>query len=133
MVQTDHVIGWNTGWRMRYDYLTSHPSYSVPMLLPAAAWLALYVMLWDEPCTMLFYKALTLAPLLIWLAMALLRALSWYGLRLGRSALDSSLPPGWSAARAEWEMAWKPVIGFVTLILIFFAVIAIVIAREQTA
>lgn len=131
MVQNDVLIGWNTSAQVRYDYLTSHPSYSVPMLLPAAGWLLLYAMLWDEPCSLLFFKALTLAPLLIWLGMALLRALSWYVLRLGRADLERRLPEGWSPARAEWEMAWKPVLGFVGLVLSFLGVVALVIAREQ--
>lgn len=131
VMQAGPAIAWNSGWQVRYDYLTSHPSYSVPMLMPAAAWLMLFVMLRDEPCSMLYFKAMTLAPLLIWLAMALLRAVSWYGLRLGRDRIDSQLPEGWSAARAEWEMAWKPVLGFVGLVLAFLAVVAAVIAREQ--
>jgi hypothetical protein len=131
-VQSDALVAWNSRWQVSYAYLTSHPSYSVPMLLPAAAWLALYVMLWDEPCSLLFFKALTLGPLLIWLAMALLRALSWYGLRLGRAELDSQLPEGWSQAKAEWEMAWKPVLGFVGLMLAFLAILGLIIAREQT-
>jgi hypothetical protein len=133
MVQNEVIIGWNSSWKVRYDYLTSHPSYSIPMLLPAAAWFALFVMLWDEPCSMLFFKGLTLAPILIWVAMGLLRAISWYVLRLGRAELESTLPPQWTPARAEWEMAWKPVIGFVVLILLFLAVIAMVIAREQAS
>jgi hypothetical protein len=130
-VQTDVMVGWNPGWQVQYAYLTSHPSYSVPMLMPAAAWLALYVMLWDEPCSLLFFKALTLVPILIWLAMGLLRAISWYILRLGRAELESQLPPGWSPWRAEWEMAWKPVLGFVGLVLSFLAIVAVIIAREQ--
>jgi hypothetical protein len=130
-VQNDVMVGWNTGWQVQYAYLTSHPSYSVPMLMPAAAWLALYVMLWDEPCSLLFFKALTLVPIIVWLAMAVLRAVSWYVLRLGRAELDSKLPPGWSPARAEWEMAWKPALGLVGLVLSFLAIIAVVIAREQ--
>lgn len=131
-IQAGPVVAWNTRWRVEYAYLTSHPSYSLPMAMPGVAWLALYVMLWGEPCSLLFFKALTLVPLIIWLAMAGLRALSWYGLRLGRASLESRLPEGWSAGRAEWEMAWRPVLMFVVMMVSFLVVVGLVIAREQS-
>jgi hypothetical protein len=104
----------NPMWSVEYVYLTSHPSYALLLLLTLPIPL---MMVWaskDGGCSLLYYRAAGWAGIGVIAAMALARVAAWYVLRLGRAGLPPP-PAGVSAARAEWEIAWKPVLVLVVM------------------
>jgi len=109
--------------RVDYEYLTSHPSYALLLLLtvplPLSMW---YFSLGEGDST--FYSRITgLVGLVVIAALALARVLAWYVFRFGRDKLDDDLSTtGHSPARIAWEIAWKPVL---MLIVMCYAIVCI--------
>ncbi len=108
--------------RVRYAVLSSHPSYALVHLLTAPLPLVGVLALAERNCGVSFFPLFGAAAFALLAALVLLRLVSWHGLRLGRDAIEANLPPGWSARRLEWELAWRPMLTTVILIGSFIVV-----------
>ncbi len=127
----DLVVG-NRMWTVRYNYLTNHPSY-VLILLPVL-WVPLAMILFTDGfgCTYFYNRMLGWSAIWIAAGLAAARLISWYVLRLGRKALAHKGDSRVSSARAEWEIAWKPVLMLVVMMhAIVFVPVGIMFWNEQ--
>lgn len=107
----------NRRWAVGYTYLTSHPSYSLLLLLtlPIPA-----VMVWateNQGGETFYLRTAGWAGLAVIAAMVAIRLIAWYVLRIGRSELDQDLAEsGQTLRRVAWEVAWKPLVMLLVLI-----------------
>ncbi|BCW90249.1 hypothetical protein sos41_34170 [Alphaproteobacteria bacterium SO-S41] len=124
----------NRRWTVSYEYLTSHPSY-ILLLLPVL-WLPL-LMIWateGQGCSLFYNRLFGWAMLGVAGALALSRLVAWYVLRRGRRQFDTVRNNTVSAARAGWEIAWKPILMLMVMIhVIVFAPIGIMFWNEHRA
>lgn len=108
------VLVANRRARVTYEYLSSHPSYALLLLLTLPIPLAMWYFSLDEGDGTFYWRATGLVGMAILALMALARVLAWYVFRFGRTTLDSALAgTGPSTARIGWEIAWKPVLMLV--------------------
>ena len=99
-----------------YDYLTSHPSYALLLLITAPIPATMVLMTINHGDSTFYWRATGIVGLIILALMALARLLAWYVFRFGRSQL------GDRSARLGWEIAWKPVL---MLIVMMYAIVCI--------
>lgn len=105
--------------RVDYDYLTSHPSYALLLLLAAPLPLSMWYFTRGEGDSTFYWRITGIVGLVIIAVMAMARVLAWYVFRFGRSRLDGV------TARAAWEIAWKPVL---MLVVMCYAIVCIPLA-----
>lgn len=111
------VYGGNRAWRVEYDYLTSHPSYSLLLFLTAPIPVVMVWMTANHGDNTFYWQVAGYVGIIILSLMALARLFTWYVLRLGRRQIDSrAADQGMSARRLGWEMGWKPVLMLMVLI-----------------
>lgn len=101
--------------RIRYEILSSHPSYAFVNLLILPIPLA-GVISRSEGCSTSFFQLFGYATIALIALLIILRIVSWYGLRTGRAALASGAPEGMTPAEIEWALAWQPMIAMLTLV-----------------
>jgi hypothetical protein len=110
------VVG-NRRWAVEYDYLTSHPSYSLLLFLTAPIPAVMVWMTDNHGDNTFYWRVAGFVGLIILALMALARLLSWYVFRLGRREIDAHAAQGGiSVRKLGWEMAWKPVLMLALLI-----------------
>lgn len=111
------VFGGNRAWSVRFNYLTSHPSYILLSLLTAPIPV---VMLWateNQGGNSFYFRVAGTVGLCVLGVMTVARLLAWYVLRLGRRQLAVQAAGfRMSEARLSWEVAWKPVLMLVVMI-----------------
>lgn len=111
------IFGGNRAWTTSYDYLTSHPSYSLLLLLTAPIPLTMYLMTANHGDSTFYWRVAGIVGLIILALMAVARLLAWYVFRFGRRKLDSQADAhGMSQARLGWEIAWKPVLMLMVMV-----------------
>lgn len=110
------VYGGNRQWTTSYDYLTSHPSYALLLLITAPIPATMVLMTINHGDSTFYWRAAGIVGLIILALMALARLLAWYVFRFGRKQL------GDRSARLGWEIAWKPVL---MLIVMMYAIVCI--------
>ncbi len=111
------VFGGNRQWTTSYDYLTSHPSYSLLLLLTAPIPLTMVLMTANHGDSTFYWRVAGIVGLVILALMALARLLAWYVLRFGRRQLDNQADArGMSQRRLGWEIAWKPVLMLMVMV-----------------
>ena len=110
------VYSGNRQWTTSYDYLTSHPSYALLLLITAPIPATMVLMTINHGDSTFYWRATGIVGLIILALMALARLLAWYVFRFGRSQL------GDRSARLGWEIAWKPVL---MLIVMMYAIVCI--------
>lgn len=115
----DVMVG-NRRARVEYDYLTSHPSYALLLLLTVPLPLSFWYFSRNEGDSTFYWRITGIVGLVIIAAMALARVLAWYVFRFGRKRLDDDVAP-----RTAWEIAWKPVL---MLIVMCYAIVCIPLA-----
>jgi hypothetical protein len=111
-----HVPVPMTGATVTYDVLSSHPSFALIHVLTFPLPLIALIGGLDGTCNMQFFWLFGVVGLVTLAGIAVLRVLVWYVLRRGRAEIEASVPPGWTFARLEWEMAWRPVLATLGLI-----------------
>jgi len=109
----------NNQARVSYDYLTSHPSYALLLLLTAPIPATMVLATRHQGDSTFYFRAAGIAGLVIIALMAVARLLAWYVFRFGRSQLTTVSP------RVAWEIAWKPVL---MLVVVCYAIPGIPIA-----
>jgi hypothetical protein len=82
------VMAGNRAWKVNYDYLTSHPSYSLLLLLTAPIPAVMVLMTINHGDTF-YWRVAGIVGLIILALMALVRVLAWYVFRFGRRRLDA--------------------------------------------
>lgn len=111
------VYGGNRAWSVQYNYLTSHPSYILLLLLIAPIPV---VMLWateNQGGNSFYFRVAGTVGLCVLGMMAVARLLTWYVFRLGRRQLAvQAQGMHMSEAKLSWEVAWKPVLMLVLMI-----------------
>ena len=111
------IFGGNRAWTTSYDYLTSHPSYSLLLLLTAPIPATMFLMTANHGDSTFYWRVSGIVGLIILALMALARLLAWYVFRFGRRKLDSQADAhGMSQARLGWEIAWKPVLMLMVMV-----------------
>jgi hypothetical protein len=105
--------------RVNYEYLTSHPSYALLLLLTVPLPLSMWYFSRNEGDSTFYWRITGIVGLIVIAAMALARVFAWYVFRFGRRRLDGV------TARAAWEIAWKPVL---MLIVMCYAIVCIPLA-----
>lgn len=111
----------NRRWTTTYDYLTSHPSYSLLLLLTAPIPAVMLAATTNHGDNTFSWRATGIVGLTIPALMALARVLAWYVFRFGRRQVDDqAAEKGMSQRKLAWEIAWKPVL------MLMFMVYAIV-------
>ncbi len=113
------VLVANNRARVTYDYLTSHPSYALLLLLTLPLPLSFWYFSRGEGDSTFYWRITGIAGMVIIAGMAVARVLAWYAFRFGRQRLASVSP------RAAWEIAWKPVL---MLIVVCYAIVCIPLA-----
>jgi len=108
-------------WRVEYDYLTSHPSYALLLLLTAPIPAVMVAMTANHGDATFYWRVAGIVGLIVLALMALTRALAWYVFRFGRRRLANQVK-GISQRRLGWEIAWKPVL---MLIVMVYAIVCI--------
>ena len=117
------VLVANRRARVGYEYLTSHPSYALLLLLTAPIPLSMWFFSRNEGDSTFYWRITGIVGLLIIAAMAVARVLAWYVFRFGRRTLDATTSgAGYSSARVGWEIAWKPVL---MLVVACYAIVSI--------
>lgn len=111
------VVAGNRQWTAHYDYLTSHPSYALLLLLTAPIPAVMVMATTNHGDSTFYWRVAGVAGLVILALMALARVLAWYVFRFGRRELDQTSQP-----RLGWEIAWKPVL---MLVVLMYAIVAI--------
>jgi hypothetical protein len=111
-----HVPVPMTGATVTYDVLSSHPSFALIHVLTFPLPLIALIGGLDGTCNMQFFRLFGVVGLVTLAGIAALRIVTWYVLRRGRAEIEASVPPGWTFARLEWEMAWRPVLATLGLI-----------------
>jgi hypothetical protein len=109
----------NRRTRVEYDYLTSHPSYALLLLLTVPLPLSMWYFSRNEGDSTFYWRITGIVGLVIIGVMAVARVLAWYVFRFGRSRVEHV------SARAAWEIAWKPVL---MLIVMCYAIVCIPLA-----
>lgn len=111
------VYAGNRQWTTSYDYLTSHPSYSLLLLLTAPIPLTMVLMTANHGDSTFYWRVAGIVGLVILALMALARVLAWYVFRFGRRQLDSQADAQrMSQRRLGWEIAWKPVLMLMVMV-----------------
>jgi hypothetical protein len=95
--------------RVSYQYLTSHPSYALLLLLTLPLPLSMWYFSLGEGDSTFYWRITGIVGMVIIAVMALARVLAWYVFRFGRKRLDDV------TARNAWEIAWKPVLMLVVM------------------
>ncbi len=117
------IHGRNRQWATSYDYLTSHPSYSLLLLLTAPIPAVMLAATANHGDSTFYWRAMGIVGLAILALMALARVLAWYVFRSGRSRLDDQVAEtGMSQRMLAWEIAWKPVL---MLVIMVYAIVCI--------
>jgi hypothetical protein len=112
-----HVVVANTQWTTHYKYLSSHPSYSLLLLLTAPIPAVMVAMTTNHGDSTFYWRVAGVVGLIVLAVMALARVLAWYVLRFGRRQLDDqAAAEGMSQRRLGWEIAWKPVLMLMVMI-----------------
>ena len=99
-----------------YPFLTSHPAYSLLLLI--TFWIPFTMVAVTENLggNMLYFRATGSAGLWILAGMAVARFAAWYVFGLGRSNWRAwAAEHGVSTWRLGWEMAWRPTLVLVGL------------------
>jgi hypothetical protein len=102
--------------RVEYEYLTSHPSYALLLLLTVPLPLSMWYFSRNEGDSTFYWRITGIVGLTIIGVMAVARVLAWYVFRFGRRRLEGV------SGRAAWEIAWKPVL---MLIVMCYAIVCI--------
>lgn len=111
------VFGGNRAWRVEYEYLTSHPSYSLLLLLTAPIPAVMVLMTINHGDSTFYWRVAGIVGLIVLALMALARVLSWYVFRFGRREVrEHAAAQGVSERRLGWEMAWKPLLMLIVLV-----------------
>lgn len=111
------IFGGNRQWTTSYDYLTSHPSYSLLLLLTAPIPASMFFATSNHGDSTFYWRVAGIVGLIILALMALARVLAWYVCRFGRAQLgDQAGRKGMSQARLGWEIAWKPVLMLMVMV-----------------
>jgi hypothetical protein len=117
------VYGVNRQWTTSYDYLTSHPSYALLLLITAPIPATMVLMTINHGDSTFYWRVSGVVGLIILALMALARLLAWYVFRFGRSQLGNQADAkGISVRRLGWEIAWKPVL---MLMVVMYAIVCI--------
>ncbi len=117
------VYAGNRQWTTSYHYLTSHPSYSLLVLLTAPIPGAMFMATLNNGDNTFYWRAAGIVGLVVLALMALARLLAWYVFRFGRRTLDNqAAAQGMSQRRLGWEIAWKPILMLMVMI---YAVVGI--------
>lgn len=120
------VLVANKRARVSYQYLSSHPSYALLLLLALPIPLSMWFFSRGEGDSTFYWRITGIVGMAVLGLMALARVFAWYVFRFGRAKLDASLSStGMSPARIGWEIAWKPVL---MLVVFCYAIVAIPIA-----
>lgn len=111
------VVGGNRAWRVEYEYLTSHPSYSLLLLLTAPIPAVMVLMTINHGDSTFYWRVAGVVGLIVLALMALARLLSWYVFRFGRREIDDhAAAQGVSDRKLGWEMAWKPLLMLIVMV-----------------
>lgn len=111
------IYGGNRQWTASYDYLTSHPSYALLLLLTAPIPATMVLMTINHGDSTFYWRVAGIVGLIILALMATARLLAWYVFRFGRSQLgDQAAAKGLSQRRLGWEVAWKPVLMLMVMV-----------------
>jgi hypothetical protein len=105
--------------RVEYEYLTSHPSYALLLLLTLPIPLSMWYFSRNEGDSTFYWRITGIVGMTIIAVMAIARVLAWYVFRFGRRRLSIVSP------RIAWEIAWKPVL---MLIVLSYAIVCIPLA-----
>jgi hypothetical protein len=117
------VYGGNRAWTVQYDYLTSHPSYSLLLLLTAPIPATMVLMTINHGDNTFYWRVAGIVGLIILALMAIARLLSWYVFRFGRREIDAhGDAQGVSQRKLGWEMAWKPLLMLMVMIYGFIGI-----------
>jgi hypothetical protein len=117
------IYGGNRSWTTSYDYLTSHPSYSLLLLITAPIPATMVLMTINRGDSTFYWRVAGIVGLIILALMALARLLAWYVFRFGREHVDDQVESrGMSRRRLGWEIAWKPVL---MLMVMMYAIVCI--------
>jgi hypothetical protein len=111
------VYGGNRAWTTHYNYLTSHPSYALLLLLTAPIPAVMAAMTANQGDSTFYWRVAGIVGLIILALMALARVLAWYVFRFGRRQLDTQIEAhGMSQRKLGWEIAWKPVLMLMVMV-----------------
>jgi hypothetical protein len=117
------IYGGNRSWTTSYDYLTSHPSYALLLLITAPIPATMVLMTINHGDSTFYWRVSGIVGLIILALMALARLLAWYVFRFGRKQVAHQAESrGVSQWRLGWEIAWKPVL---MLIVMMYAIVCI--------
>lgn len=117
------VFATNEPARVKYVYLTSHPSYALLLLITAPIPAVMALATINQGDSTFYWRVTGIVGLIILGCMALARVLAWYVFRFGRRQLDYQLADvPVSARRLGWEIAWKPVL---MLVILMYAIVCI--------
>jgi hypothetical protein len=118
-----NIYGQNRQWTTSYDYLTSHPSYSLLLLLTAPIPAAMFLATANHGDNTFYWRVAGIVGLIILALMALARVLAWYVFRFGRRLVDDqAAEKGMSQRKLAWEIAWKPVLMLMVMV---YAIVSI--------
>lgn len=120
--------------KMRYAFLTNHPSYVLVDVLAVIGPAVLMVMAWNEPCNANRIVLGLRAAVVLWGVIPLLRLVSWFVLGRGRDKLHAILPEDADASRKaalEWRICWMPVLNLWGIYLVIAALAVGIIRWEQ--
>lgn len=107
----------NRRWTTTYDYRTSHPSYSLLLLLTAPIPAVMLAATTNHGDNTFYWRATGIVGLTIPALMALARVLAWYVFRFGRRQVDDqAAEKGMSQRKLAWEIAWKPVLMLMVMV-----------------
>src|SRR4051794_40101629 len=95
--------------RRRTGRQTSHPPYSLLLLLTVPIPLSMWYFSRNEGDSTFYWRITGIVGLTIIAVMALARVLAWYVFRFGKRRLASVSP------RIAWEIAWKPVLMLIVI------------------
>lgn len=117
------VVAGNRSWTAHYVYLTSHPSYTLLLLLTAPIPAVMVLATENNGDSTFYFRVAGFVGLIVLACMAVARLSAWYLFRFGRSALDAqTAAAGVSQRKLGWEIAWKPVLMLMVMI---YATVAI--------
>lgn len=110
------LYGGNRAWRVEYDYLISHPSYSLLLLLTAPIPAVMVLMTINHGDNTFYWRVAGVVGLVVLALMAVARLVSWYVFRIARRDIDAhAAAQGMSPRKLGWEMAWKPLLMLVVM------------------
>lgn len=111
------VFGANRAWRVEYEYLSSHPSYSLLLLLTAPIPAVMVLATINHGDSTFYWRVAGIVGLIVLALMASARLLSWYVFRFGRRVVsEHAAAQGVSDRRLGWEMAWKPLLMLIAMV-----------------